>query len=74
MDHSLGDSDADQLQADTTKSGIGIQEDVDKGEFEMKKDAEVNHSPNSSLYLYDYNPYDLSKRQALNSPADPTSD
>ena len=74
MDHTVGDSGPDQLRTDTTPSCTSSQEDVDRRELGMKEDAWVEHSPTPSLYAYNYDPYNLSKGQALSSPTDPMQD
>ena len=54
VDHTMGDCHSDQLQTDTALSSLDAQEDVDWGESGVEEDTGVEHSPTSSLYLYNY--------------------
>ena len=74
VDHPLGDRGPNQFRADTTPSSTGSTEDMDRGELGVAEDTGVDSSSTLSFDLYDYDPYDLSEGQALNSPADPTCD
>ena len=78
MGHPVGVGGADLVGASPTPEGTGLMQSMGSRQHSMEEDiglAEVFDSPTLQyLPLTDYDPYDLSKGQALYSPADPTLD
>jgi hypothetical protein len=70
----LGDRDPGDHGRDHTQGGVVPQTGVDRSQQEVEgfppRDSPVKNSPDSSIYLFDFDPWDAS----LPSPADPTLD
>ena len=78
LGHPLGFGGADLVGAGSPLEGTGPPRSVGGQEHSVEEDNRLTEVFDSLTLQYlpltDYNPYDLSKGQALHSPADPTLD